>query len=241
MTDRAVILTGALGGIGKAISDTLSEAGFRVVGIDRKAGATVQFDLEEVLHNPGVLADLKAEVLDACKGAPLNALINNAAVQQLSRLEDLAIENWQATLNNNLTVPFLLSKLFLSELQASGGSIVNISSVHAVATKPGFLSYSTSKSALEGLTRALAVELGGRVRVNAIRPAAIRTPMLEAGFADNPKSREELDKMHPMGRIGNPSEVADVVKFLISDAASFMTGAVVGVDGGILSRLHDPA
>jgi NAD(P)-dependent dehydrogenase (short-subunit alcohol dehydrogenase family) len=246
LAKSAVLVTGAFGGIGRAIVENLSDAGYHVIGVDRKTGsidklgALVRCDLESLVGDRSLLTSFGKNVRSELNGMPLTALVNNAAVQKLGRFEEFDLDDWQSTFNCNLTVPFLLSQLFVSELCDTGGSIVNISSVHATATKPLFVSYAASKAGIEGLTRALAVELGGRVRVNAVRPAAIRTPMLEAGFSGNADGRQQLNSMHPAGRIGEPSEVADVVRFLISNCASFITGAVLNVDGGILSRLHDP-
>lgn len=117
---------------------------------------------------------------------------------------------------------------------------MNIASVHSTVTKPGFVSYSTSKAALVGLTRSLAIDLGSRVRVNAICPAATATPMLLAGFDGHPEALKELANVHPLERIAKPEEVAQVALFLASPQASFITGASILVDGGISGRLHDP-
>jgi NAD(P)-dependent dehydrogenase (short-subunit alcohol dehydrogenase family) len=125
-------------------------------------------------------------------------------------------------------------------LEKAKGSVVNIASIHAVATKPGFVCYATSKAALVGMTRALAVDLGPRVRINAINPAATATPMLLAGFEGKAKQFEELSKMHPLERIAQPWEVAKTAIYLASDDASFITGSVLHIDGGIGGRLHDP-
>jgi NAD(P)-dependent dehydrogenase (short-subunit alcohol dehydrogenase family) len=108
-------------------------------------------------------------------------------------------------------------------------------------TKPNFSAYATSKSALEGLTRALAVELGSSVRVNAIAPAAIETPMLQAGFEGNPDGLTQLANHHPSGRLGQAGEVAQLAHFIAQFPSRFLNGAVLGLDGGIAARLHDPA
>jgi NAD(P)-dependent dehydrogenase (short-subunit alcohol dehydrogenase family) len=118
--------------------------------------------------------------------------------------------------------------------------VVNIASVHAQLTKPGFAAYATSKSALVGLTRSLAVDLEGVVRVNCISPGATGTPMLVAGFEGREEALSQLGQCHPLGRIAAPEEVARVAVFLASDDASFIDGAVLDVDGGIGARLHDP-
>jgi NAD(P)-dependent dehydrogenase (short-subunit alcohol dehydrogenase family) len=140
----------------------------------------------------------------------------------------------------NAIVPFMLTKSFLPELKQASGSVVNIGSVHAQATKPGFIAYTTSKAALHGLTRALAVDLGPGVRINTLAPAATATEMLKAGFEGNPVGYGALEKVHPAGRIAEPEEIARIALFLVSEDAEFITGATLFADGGILSRLHDP-
>ena len=135
----------------------------------------------------------------------------------------------------------MMVQTFLSRLEEARGAVVNIGSIHATQTKPRFVAYSTSKAAIAGLTRALAVDLGGRLRVNAIHPAAIRTPMLEAGFAGQSEDRRLLDTFHPAGRIGEPEEVARLAVFLASESSGFLTGSCFGLDGALSARLHDPA
>src|SRR3546814_5507046 len=106
--------------------------------------------------------------------------------------------------------------------------VLNIRSIHARLTKPGFAAYATSKAALSGLTRAMAVELGSRVRVNAIEPAAIATPMLRAGFADNENGYRQLNDLHPSGNIGSPDELAQLARLLIASDNNFLNGAEIG-------------
>ena len=118
--------------------------------------------------------------------------------------------------------------------------MVNISSVHAKATKPKFVAYATSKAALSGLTRALAVELGSDVAVYGIEPAAVQTPMLLAGFADSPESLSRLAACHPSGRIATPQEVAELVHFLFAARSAGLQGSAIELGGGISGRLHDP-
>ena len=135
---------------------------------------------------------------------------------------------------------FLLIQGLLPELQQVEGSVVNIASIHATNTKPEFVCYATSKTALIGLTRSLAIDLGNKVRINAICPAATATPMLMAGFKGKGGEFQQLSQMHPLERIAQPEEVARVGLFLASPQASFITGASLKVDGGIGVRLHDP-
>ena len=179
--------------------------------------------------------------LPAPRSLPLRCLVNNAAVQRLGATDAVTTEDWDLSLGINLVAPFLLAQAFLPELEANQGSVVNIASIHAQLTKPGFVVYATTKAALAGMTRALAVDLGSRVRVNAICPAAIATPMLEAGFAGRPDARRQLDEFHPAGHIGQPAEVARLAVFLARPDCPFLTGSCLTLDGAICGRLHDPA
>ena len=169
----------------------------------------------------------------------LHVLINNAAVQMLGSLDELKLDDWNHTMTVNLTGPLLLSQHFLEQLEDVNGSIINIGSIHQQLTKRKFISYATSKSALIGLTRALAVDLEGRVRVNAISPAAIETDMLLAGFDGNQGALDELRKIHPVQRIGRPQDVATMALFLASENSGFIHGANLSLDGGISSVLKD--
>jgi NAD(P)-dependent dehydrogenase (short-subunit alcohol dehydrogenase family) len=170
----------------------------------------------------------------------LAVLVNNAASQILNRTDDIRISDWDETLQTNLIAPFLFAQLLLPEIERAKGSVINIASIHSVATKPGFVCYATSKAALVGMTRALAVDLGPRVRVNAINPAATATPMLLAGFEGRSEEFDELAKKHPLERIAQPWEVSKTAIFLASPDAAFITGACLHIDGGIGGRLHDP-
>jgi NAD(P)-dependent dehydrogenase (short-subunit alcohol dehydrogenase family) len=246
MSGRAMtaLITGAAGGIGRVLCAEFRGAGYRVIATD-VAGASgvardhfVEADLKAVCRDEACLKRFVQELNLPASG--LTVLVNNAAVQILNRTETVLVQDWRDTLDVNVLAPFLLTQALLPYLEKAGGSVVNVGSVHATATKPGFVCYATSKAALVGLTRALAVDLGGRVRVNAINPAAVATPMLLHGFKGKDAQFAALGGMHPLGRIAEPVEIAQAVLFLASRNASFITGAAFDVDGGILSRLHDP-
>jgi NAD(P)-dependent dehydrogenase (short-subunit alcohol dehydrogenase family) len=200
----------------------------------------VGLDLRDLCRDDEARSHARDAIRVALNGVPLAAIVNNAAVQVLGSTETVGPGDWQDTLETNLVAPFFLAQMLLPELESARGSVVNIASVHAVATKPGFVCYATSKAALVGLTRAMAVDLGGRVRVNALLPAAVETAMLVEGFTASKDGLEELGRMHPIGRIAQPSEIAKAALFLASEQASFVTGAALLVDGGITARLHDP-
>lgn len=246
MAQRAVFITGVAGGIGAALGAAYRKAGWRVIGSGRISpepeicDAFVEADLEALAENDSVLAKVVTEVRAALGGASLNALVNNAATQILAPADRLTAEDWHRTMNVNLTAPFRLSQAFLPDLEACGGVILNIGSVHAQATKPEFAAYATSKAALHGLTRALAVDFGRRVRVVCLAPAAISTPMLMAGFDGREDAFKSLEACHPAERIGAPEEVAAAALFLTGPDTGFATGTTFWLDGGVLSRLHDP-
>ena len=243
---RAVLVTGAAGGIGEALCAAFHGAGWRVVATDfRKpappqADAFIDIDLETLATDDRALAGFKGQVQNALGGEMLAALINNAAVQILGGTASVSAKDWERTLRVNLTAPFCLVQTFLADLEAANGVVINVGSVHAQATKPGFVSYATSKAAVHGLTRALAVDLGPRVRAVCLAPAAVATPMLLAGFADDAQAIADLKNMHPAGRLAQPNEIAEAAVAIADKPFLFSTGSTFWLDGGILSRLHDP-
>ena len=242
---KNVLITGANGGIGKALCKTFVEAGYFVIASDKVAGDCVcdifiQADIEVLSSNSEYRNSIFAKVREYLNNQGLFGLINNAAIQILGKTEEVQIEHWRQTLDINLIAPFLLIQSLLPELKKAKGSVVNISSVHSVNTKPGFVCYATSKTALVGLTKAMAVDLGPNVRINAICPGATATPMLLSGFEGKHEEFKQLSKIHPLERIAEPKEIAQVALFLVSKQASFITGASLNVDGGIGVRLHDP-
>jgi len=244
----AVLITGCNGGIGAALVTAFKGAGWTVVGVDCANGGAsrapekfIKADIADFCDDEKKLAAFVREVRAALDGRLLGALVNNAATQILGGVDQLTAHDFIRTMQVNAIAPFVLVKAFLTDLQSGEGAVVNIGSVHAQATKPGFAAYATSKAALHGLTRALAVDLGPKVRVNTLAPAATATAMLKAGFEKDAKAFGALKDVHPLKRIAEPDEIARMAVFLASGDASFLTGATLYADGGILSRLHDPA
>ena len=246
---RSVLITGCNGAIGEKLVAAFAGDGWNVVGVDRagpspqaeKSSASIIADIGAFGNDEAALARFGEEVRGRLGGAPLCAVINNAAVQRLGRLDAVTPKDVVETMQVNVIAPMLIVREFLPELEANAGSVVNIGSVHAQATKPGFAAYATSKAALHGLTRALAVDLGPKVRVNTLAPAAVATPMLAAGFENDKAGFEALKHVHPAQRIASPEEIARLALLLTSNDAAFVTGATFYADGGVLSRLHDPA
>ena len=244
---NTVLVTGARGGIGAALCKGFKAEGWFVIGTSQGTPTNpalydhyIQMDMSSFVKDAGVRSAFVDEVKEMSRSVPLKTLINNAAVQHLGKTENITSEIMQESFNVNTIGPFMLTQAFLPDLEASKGCVLNIGSVHAQATKPEFIPYATTKAALHGLTRSLTVDLGGRVRVNTLAPAATATPMLLAGFEGREEALKELSAVHPVDRIAQPEEICDAALFLCSDKASFVTGASFYIDGGILSRLHDP-
>jgi NAD(P)-dependent dehydrogenase (short-subunit alcohol dehydrogenase family) len=241
---KTALITGAAGGIGHALCAEFTAAGWRVIGVDRIADKGkhqwefIPFDLTELPESPAAAAFFK-QVRRIC-GSKLNALVNNAAVQVVKPISEVTAGDWDASLRVNLLAPFWLTQRLLPMLKASRGSVVNIVSIHARLTKANFPVYAATKGGLAALTRALALELAPEVRVNAVAPAATDTPMLRAGFGKDIRGLKKLGDYHPLGRIATPQEVAQAALWLASDKASFVTGTVLDVDGGIGAVLHEP-
>lgn len=243
----AVLITGASGGIGQALVGVFAEAGYSVIASDicmhpgdLACECFVAADLRRTVEDADYAESIFADIRRRLSGVPLRALVNNAAVQILAGVGQLSRADWRDTLEVNLLAPFFWTQAFLPELEAASGCVVNISSIHARLSKPGFSAYATSKAALSGLTRSMAVELGQRIRVNAIEPAAIDTPMLRAGFAKNPERLRQLQGFHPANCIGSPEKLGQLCKMVVEFDSLFLNGATLSFDGGIGVRLHDP-
>jgi len=246
MTRRVALVTGAARGIGAATAALLAAEGWRVVAVDRSArpapegGRWWTRDLRDNAVHRAI-----AEGLEAAEGR-LDLLVNNAAVQSVGPIEQTADDTWDELVAVNLKAPFLLIRETCGLLARSSGAVVNVASVHAIATSSGIAAYAASKGGLLALTRALAVELGPRgVRVNAVLPGAVDTPMLAAGLARGAErgesageGKDRLARRTPAGRIGLPEEIAQAVLFLAdAERSGFVTGHGLVVDGGATARL----
>lgn len=241
---KTVLVTGASGGIGRAICSAFSNAGYGIIGVDRRSDPDfpwdmVEFDLRMICSPCGERESFFRDIDNLADGR-LGVLVNNAAIQVSKPLDEFTPENLAETMETNLIAPFLLIQHSLTQLKKNSGCVINMASIHAQITKPGFSVYSASKGGLVSMTKALAVELAPEVRLNTVLPAATDTPMLREGFAGS-MNVETLGDFHPMKRIAAAREVAEVVLFLASPAAGFMTGAEIRVDGGIGALLHDPS
>ncbi|MFN0108406.1 MAG: SDR family NAD(P)-dependent oxidoreductase, partial [Blastocatellia bacterium] len=170
----------------------------------------------------------------------LNAVANSAGIQRYGNAEQTSLELWNEVMAVNLTAAFLVSRAAIPHLrQAGGGSIVNVGSVQSHVSQRGAMAYVTSKHALLGLTRSMAVDYAAeRIRVNCVCPGTVDTAMFRWTMSRdaNPDSvLQACEAMHPLARIAQPAEVAEVIAFLLTDAASFVTGTAIDVDGGVLA------
>lgn len=248
LTPRYAVITGAAGGIGQAMVQEFAANGYMVIATDwvpapEGLGAHhyLQADLARTVDDEAYATEVFNQIKTWLGSSGLAVLINNAAVQILGGADSLTRNDWQQTLNVNLVAPFIWTQALLPALEQAQGSIVNISSIHARLTKKNFVAYSTSKAALSGMTRAMAVDLGSRVRVNAIEAAAIETEMLKTGFEGKPELYSRLQECHPAQRIGLPVEVARLAVLLVDKNIAFVHGACISMDGGIGGALLDPA
>ena len=245
--DRSVIVTGAAGGIGHAAAVQFAKEGARLTLTDRDTvrgeetmsavravGGAAQFIDGDVASEPFV-----EHLVDAAVKAygRLDCAFNNAGIvgAELLPVDQSSLEAWQNVITVNLTSVFLCLKYETrAMLQTGGGAIVNTASALGQVAAPNMPAYCASKTAVVGLTRATALDFAKRnIRVNAVLPATIETPMTTGGIlVDAPELEQALRAWHPIGRFGQPDEVAAAVLWLASDKASFVTGHAMLIDGG---------
>lgn len=247
---KTIIVTGAGGGIGRAASLVLASAGANVVVTDIAKDAGVA-TVDAVRSVGGsalfVQADLAAEnevraIVDRAVATygRLDGAFNNAGLEQCALpLHELSTEQWERALRVDLTSVFWCIKYqVLAMMRTGAGSIVNTASSLGQVAIQNAGEYVTAKHGVIGLTRAAAADYGSKgIRVNAVLPGIIRTPMISRLTEDERFSAffEKLKDRHPIGRFGEPAEIGEAVKWLLSDAASFMNGAAMAVDGGYLA------
>ena len=235
---KIVLITGAESGIGKSTSKIFLNNNFRVIGTSLKNNKDKyikDFDNYQIdITNNTEWRELASIIRK--KYSKIDVLVNSAGVRLSGNLETTSMNDWSYHFNNNVTGTFLACKYILPLLKKSNkSSIINLASINSIRGVKNMLAYATSKSAIVSFTASLALDLSKHnIRVNAVAPGAIDTPML-ASFKKDLTLKEYQKRMrdnHPIGRIGKPEEVASVIYFLASEASSFMTGLTIPVDGG---------
>ncbi len=245
--NRVVLVTGVAGGIGRATGKAFANAGWHVVGVDRQRLESLP-EITHFIHadlsDPDEVERLFGEV--AHKEGYINALINNAAIQLAKPLVEVNPDEWDEIMAANVRSIYLAMRYAYPLMRPRGGAVVNVSSVHAIATSKNIATYAASKGAVLALTRAMAIEWApDRIRVNAVVPGAVDTPMLRAGLnrghlkSGHPQQQvEELGQRIVIGRVGKPEEIAEAILFLADERRSaFMTGETLVVDGGATVKL----
>ena len=242
---KIILITGANGGIGTTLCQKFYQANWIVIATDIKTKCLHSFYHHYLSLN---LADpLKSiELINFIQKTynQLDCIIHNAAIQVCKPIWEMELTEWDDIFNCNLRIIFLLVKYGIELLKKSQGSIINIASVHSVVTSNHIAAYASSKAAIVGLTKNLAIELGPLgIRVNSISPGAIETDMLKAGLArghhgeGNIKaSLEKMNQSHLLGKIGQPMEVAELAYFMTTQG-NFITGSNYLIDGGASIRL----
>jgi len=244
LTGRVALVTGAARGLGQAIAAGLARSGALVVLNGRDAAALTRaaapihkdggktaiavFDVTDAKAVQAGIADIEA------KHGSLDIVVNNAGIQRRHPLGQFPLEDWNAVVATNLTAPFLVAQAASHKMrERKRGSIINIASLTSELARPNILAYASAKGGVRQLTRGLAVELApDGIRCNAIAPGYFKTDMNQA-LLDNQAFVDWVNMRTPMKRWGDPSELAGIAVFLASDAASYLTGQTIYVDGGM--------
>jgi len=240
--DKHYVVTGGSSGIGLAIARSLSVQGAEVCIVGRRQEAldaavaalgggllSVQCDVGDE-HQVEALAEAVGD-----RWSGLDGLVNNAGVAPMADLEATDPETWDECFRINTRGPFLVTRALLGLLRvAETPAIVNISSTLAEKAIPGMVAYNSAKAALNQMTRSIALELAPKIRVNAIMPAVVDTP-IHSSRGMSSAEVQGMGGIHPLKRVGQPEDIAEMTVFLLSDAASWMTGAIIPVDGGMMA------
>ena len=241
------LVTGGAQGIGRAVTQHFLQQGGGVVAVDTDAEAgaelvTAYRDLGK-LHFIQADVSREAEVEKIVKETleqfgSLNVLVNNAGISANKPVTELSLDEWNRVIGTNLTGYFLLAKHAAPHLKQARGAIVNVASSRALMSEADTEAYSASKGGVVALTHALAISLGPAVRVNAVSPGWIEVrDWQKQAEREEPQHREVDKEQHPVGRVGTPEDIAEMIYFLASEKSGFVTGQNIVVDGGMTKKM----
>ena len=237
---KTALVTGASSGIGLSTARILAKRGATVYTAQRREAeySWIAADFLDLSVPEQVIQTLfKSERY-------LDILVNNAGIMREGTVEETDLIDWQDQITVNLTIPYLMIKHALPMMRNKGGAIVNVGSIEGLGSNPRHSAYCASKGGLHALTRAVAVDYGPEgIRCNAVAPGWIDTPLNVDFINSQPEAdqlKTKIDRIHPLRRTGTPEEVAELIVWLASDQASFMTGQILTLDGGRIAKLSLP-
>jgi NAD(P)-dependent dehydrogenase (short-subunit alcohol dehydrogenase family) len=240
---KVAVVTGGCRGIGAAAAAELRDHGATVAILDvqPEPSSSGMLVIETDISDEQSVQSSFVEVRRTLGG--IRFLVNNAGVNSYAAADELTVTEWDNFFAVDLRGAWLCTRAVLPDMiAAGGGAIVNVTSIHAGLTVPGMFPYAAAKAGLEGMTRSLALDFGGRgVRTNAVAPGWVRTDLVERQLLRSPdpsKLRLEIEGQQALGRMAEPAEIAKAIRFLLSDDASYINGAVLAVDGGLSARVH---
>lgn len=238
---RVAIVTGGGSGLGLAIAEKFTQAGIEtiIVGRDQEKLRKAKEQLGDLCHaiacDVSDLSSVPGFINDVLKKfGQIDILVNNAGINMKKEITDVTDEDFQKVITTNLTAVFVMSREVIKHMQEKkSGCIINISSMAAQYGLPKVIAYSASKTAIDGITRAMAVELGPKgIRVNAIAPGFIYSAMTAKALDSDPERKAKVFNRTPMGHMGQPEDIGAAALYLASDAAKYVTGIVLPIDGG---------
>jgi len=243
--DETVVVTGSTRGIGEGIARRFASEGANVIVTGRSTqdgealvndiqadGGTASF-IQADMRKPDDIESLIT--MTAAEYGSIDVLVNNAGVQTETAVDEATVEDWDFVIETNFRSYWLCAKYAFEHM--GSGSIVNISSNHAFMTMPELFPYNAVKAGINGMTRAMALDFGPDVRVNTVNPGWVEVDRVTDAISSD--ERSHIESIHPVGRIGNPADIAGVVTFLASDDAAFVTGASLLADGGRSTVMQD--